>query len=511
VDVAFQHLLCRRAYPDCKVAPYLMLADVSRVASVDGLNQCFFLAQDERGRARVELTRAAPELGTPLLIEKWVRKEVEYLQAARYGTLSFSELVDQLAEAYAQDRMLPPVPGKVCRDCQYRTPPEYRDRGLKSGFELCWHDAYRLRPEDLAQPMVFDVAGLSRADELIARGKLFIKDLELSDVAPEAEPGARGGFTQKQRQWAQVRSVREQDPRPVLDRPGLKQELASHHYPLHMIDFETTRVAIPFTRGRRPYETVAFQFSHHLIHKDGRIEHRTEHLDTRPGVFPNFDFARALRGALGSGDDGTLFRYSHHENTTLNEIRRQLEALPRKEAPADRDELIDWIAGVTTGGDRAMVDLCEIAKQRFYHPLMGKSYSLKSVLPAILRDSARLQAKYAQPVYGSAAMPSLNFRDHPWIRFDSEGRVRDPYQTLEPIFDPKLDLALEEGGLLYDDGDGIREGGAAMTAYARMQFTQMTEPERERVSRALKRYCELDTLAMVFLYEYWQEKVADDQ
>jgi len=33
-------------------------------------------------------------------------------------------------------------------------------------------------------------------------------------------------------------------------------------YPYHFIDFETSTVAIPFHKGMRPYEPVAFQFSH---------------------------------------------------------------------------------------------------------------------------------------------------------------------------------------------------------------------------------------------------------
>jgi hypothetical protein len=36
-----------------------------------------------------------------------------------------------------------------------------------------------------------------------------------------------------------------------------------------------------------------------------------------------------------------------------------------------------------------------------------------------------------------------------------------------------------------------------------MQFTEMTEEERTLVVEGLLRYCELDTLAMVMIYEYW--------
>ena len=40
-------------------------------------------------------------------------------------------------------------------------------------------------------------------------------------------------------------------------------------------------------------------------------------------------------------------------------------------------------------------------------------------------------------------------------------------------------------------------------AYARMQFDEMSDFERKELAEALLRYCELDTLAMVMIYEYF--------
>lgn len=36
-----------------------------------------------------------------------------------------------------------------------------------------------------------------------------------------------------------------------------------------------------------------------------------------------------------------------------------------------------------------------------------------------------------------------------------------------------------------------------------MQFDDVPEEERESVFEALLRYCELDTLAMVMIYQHW--------
>ena len=55
----------------------------------------------------------------------------------------------------------------------------------------------------------------------------------------------------------------------------------------------------------------------------------------------------------------------------------------------------------------------------------------------------------------------------------------------------------------------MNDGGAAMMAYARMQFGEMTDFERDSYKNALLRYCELDTLAMVMIYEHWKSIVND--
>ena len=51
----------------------------------------------------------------------------------------------------------------------------------------------------------------------------------------------------------------------------------------------------------------------------------------------------------------------------------------------------------------------------------------------------------------------------------------------------------------------LRSGGAAMQAYADLVLYDWTDDRRLAVQKALLRYCELDTLAMVFIVEAWQD------
>jgi hypothetical protein len=256
------------------------------------------------------------------------------------------------------------------------------------------------------------------------------------------------------------------------------------------------------------YESVAFQFSHHILHEDGRVEHAGEFICDEAGVFPNFLLATFLYQEL-TKDNGTIFRYSHHENTILRHIIRQLE----NSNFDDKDELIPFLLSITEEkdkqgkiirkGERSMVDLCYIVQRFFYHPLMKGSNSIKSVLPAILKSSSFLQEKYTQPI-GKIKVSSTNFPpEHRWIE-DLNGQTIDPYKSLPFVYENKT---AEELSSYFGDVEEIGNGGAAMTAYGLLQYTDLSSEQRKHLVRALLKYCELDTLAMVMLVEYFQNEM----
>jgi hypothetical protein len=227
-------------------------------------------------------------------------------------------------------------------------------------------------------------------------------------------------------------------------------------------------------------------------------------------VFPSYDFVRNLMAALGQ-DTGSIFRYSPHENTFLNIIYRQL--VHDTNHIHDRDELLGFIISITRStndsidqweGRRNMIDLWALVKRYYYDPRTKGSNSIKQILPSILNRSNKLKEKYSQPIYGAQnGIPSLNFTDWTWVQFDGD-TVVDPYKLLPQMFQ---DVPGEELEFLSDSKE-LREGGAAMTAYARMQFEEMSAYEREEIRKALLKYCELDTLAMVMIYEGWQDLIS---
>jgi hypothetical protein len=120
------------------------------------------------------------------------------------------------------------------------------------------------------------------------------------------------------------------------------------------------------------------------------------------------------------------------------------------------------------------------------------------VLPAVLKSSQFVQDKYSKPI-GTIGVSSKNLQDdHVWLKkLDNE--IIDPYKSLPPVH---KNISQDEIEARLSNIDNIDDGGAALTAYGKIQYTDMTEKEREDIAEALKRYCELDTLAMVMIYEH---------
>ncbi|MCB2206234.1 DUF2779 domain-containing protein [bacterium] len=508
-DVAFQKHVLTHAFPGMVVSSYLMMADKSAECPTDGLNQKLRITRNAQNRLEVivspEMNDA--DLFVPILAKVNVDPYVDLIwenhDSDPANLLGFEDRIALYAASYADDRKILPVLSSTCASCEFRCSEEDFVAGKRDGYRECFSEVLGWDEADFADPTVLTLWNFRRKDELIEDRRIKMTDVTEDDIKPS--PDGKPGLSTSERQWMQVDKIHRGDDSPWIDTDSLRREMHSWRFPLHFIDFETTMVAIPFNAGRRPYEEIAFQFSHHVVHEDGRVEHAGQYLNAKPGVFPNYDFVRALKRELEQ-DDGSIFRYAAHENTYLCKIHQQLRADP---GVPDRDELCAFIQTITrsTGssvetweGERNMIDMLELVKRYYYDPYTGGSNSIKYVLPAILQRSEFLQHKYSEPIYGAAGgIPSKNYQDWRWIVRDND-TVRDPYKLLPRLFQD-IDPTDEE---LLSESDELKDGAAAMTAYARMQFEEMGDAEHRHLHDALLRYCELDTMAMVMIYEGWR-------
>lgn len=504
-DAAFQTWVLQQAFPEAEITTALMMPDKARLAPLDGVNQMFKINERMDVEARipqgVDMKALAEALLAKVCVDSYVAQVLRQPLDFPGGPAMLGDAAKAWAEAYRDDRRIVPVIGAHCGGCQFRADP---GDALKSGFHECWKLANGWKNRDFDGGTVLDLWNFRGKQKLIDQGVLKISQVTREDIGDFDDEPDEGGLSRKQRQWLQVGGIpADYDGGGYyFDRALAAVEMSRWRFPLHFIDFETAAVALPFYRGMRPYEPVAFQFSHHIMEKDGSVRHDGEFLCVEPGEFPNYRFARALKEALEK-DDGSVFMWSHHENTILSKIIEQLAEDPHR--PEDAEELAAFLKRLVKGGDRAMVDLCTMAEKTFFHPDTKGSNSIKEVLPAILKVSDTLRETYSRPVYGAlGGIPSRNFSSPAgiaWIEASADGAASDPYAKLKQI---AKDLISEEVMDAEENASVIAEGGAAATAYARLQFEDMDEQTRARIRAALLRYCELDTLAMVMIVQAWQ-------
>lgn len=505
LDVAFQRYVARLALPALEVRAFLMLVNKDAVATVDGLNARFKVRRDGR---RLQVKYVAPEpgasLGEPLLCLLNVDSQVdqlvlEPLPVGGGAMAAFGDAAAVYGDAVTRDTKLAPAPSDECGKCQFKADAYPAEGAQRSGFHECWSEAFRWGRDDFARGTVLDLWNCRRKDKFIKEGVL-----KLSQVTPELldfdgrPPGAKG-LEAKHRQWYLCQAGWPGGGEFYFDVEGMRREMARWTFPLHFIDFETCLVAIPFTQGRHPYSVTAFQFSHHTLAVDGALMHKTQWLLAEPGIDPNFEFVRQLKNAL-QVDQGTVFRWADHERTVLNQIREQM--LAAASPPADAEELVAFIDSIAGRGEdvpRAMVDLRTLSGSHFFHTMTKGSASLKKVLPALMQCSPRLRELYSQPTYGPGISKNITVPIAWWQHVD--GKVIDPYLLLPPLFE---DFTREEVEVLDVVSEELREGGAAMAAYVRLQAEDLPEAARRAIKAGLLRYCELDTLAMVMAVQAWQ-------
>lgn len=522
-DLAFQYWVVSKAYPQWDIHCSLMMPDKSERAGANNLHQRLPV-QFEKASSNTEDLRARVDSVEDLQGERLGQSFLKLIpmndkvQHVLDTVLEIPGMVDKFADvaaALAEIRKTgktkrPPPIGPHCKTCEFYTPDP--TAGKRSGFHECWAAQFGKNSGYSREDTVFGFYSPARSGARSTRGLLNANYLWLSDIDPDAiglpeEPVGR--LTTGDRQRMQLVGDWPDGGDYYFDRAGFKEVLSACNWPLYFLDFEAARSPLPFRAGVRPNAIQIFQYSLHVMEADGSIRHADEFLDLSPEGDVNVRMLRRLRDALG--DSGTILRWTAYENTVLNDVRSQL--LSADNPPSDAEELIEFINWIThekqkkkivRQGDRDMVDQAAWAEQFYFHPATRGKYSIKPLLPAVMESSDFLRELYSQPVYGTDALPSKNFKNMQWWVQAEEGRrPRDPYALLESTFSPEL---LSQGPEVryYQRFESIQNGGGATMAYTRSQSGLMPAGVKSAIEKGLKQYCELDTLAMVMIMQAWR-------
>lgn len=195
-------------------------------------------------------------------------------------------------------------------------------------------------------------------------------------------------------------------------------------YPVHFLDFETFSPPLPLYVGTRPYQVIPFQWSDHILERNENLSHE-EFLYDGAGD-PRKAFTTSLLNVLGS--EGSIVVYSSFEATRIRELADAFPELANELLFLEEDRI---------------VDLLKLIRRYCYHPEFHGSFSIKSVLPALVP------------------------------------------------------------GMSYDDLE-IKDGGMAPIAYAEMIRLDTPSDRRNFLRRSLLAYCSRDTEAEVELFKKLQ-------
>ena len=501
-DIAFQRYVVKNLFPEMDIKTNLVLADKLSKTSIEGLNQ-FFKIENKGGRKSVKVKGDLhiSELGKLPLKTVNVDQVCDFIESQEILGKSFENYINHLSNIFKQNnREWKPI-DHDCFKCQYRNNSFF---GLKSGFHECFtNSGFKIDEESKLVERLWK--GTKKETNL---GNFFINQVNEEHYLKkdlEDENGMSTNF----RQFIQIKKDKENDNTPYYH-DYLKDVILGLEKPYHFIDFETSAVAIPFHKNRSPYESVAFQYSYHLLDQN-KIEHKGEYINTNI-EFPNYKFLRSLKNKFSTSLKGTIFRYHNHENTILNKIYTQLLNESSIEIP-DKNELIDFIKEIsqptqTNKGkwkpsNNNMVDLYKLIVSLYYSPYSKGSNSIKHILPSVINDSSFLKSKYSKPIYGTDQIPSKNFENHSWLK---NGEL-DPYKSLPPVFSNINDDYVGSVNGQNLSFNTINDGGAAMTAYSYLQFGDLDQTLRNNIKKSLLKYCELDTMAMVMIFEHFLEKI----
>jgi len=459
-DVAFQALVLGRAFPGFKIVSMLCIVDKSKRATDNLTFDKFPLHREpgSQGRFRpvVEFTGDVKRLRAEnLLTIQNISKEVGELH--NEVAVAADELVQTL-QTQPLIKLRPEI-GKKCKKCEYRLPLDIR----KNGFRDCWGHLAAADPHLLDLYRIDLVGGKNNdiARALASQGKSHLADVPRDLLA---------GKTAERQEIQLEYTAKSQE----FINPKLTKLLASHKYPLHFMDFEGSRLALPYHVGMRPYEQASFQWSCHTIREPGGAIEHAEWLNAEE-AFPNFEFARTLQTQIG--DAGTVYIWSPYEKVILNEILGQMARYAEQDP-----NLAAWIDRMIDKNSKRVVDLCDLAKSFYFHPAMKGSLSIKYVLPAVWQTNTGLRS---HPVFSR------------YLKHDKAGNILNPYDTLPPLPIGK------DGGSEADEV--VKEGTGAMRVYQEMMFgLSRNDPgAREKYRKLLLQYCELDTAAMVMIWMHW--------
>jgi len=174
--------------------------------------------------------------------------------------------------------------------------------------------------------------------------------------------------------------------RTHIDRDAIHEFLSTLAYPIYHLDFETFQQAVPQWSGISPYQQIPFQYSLHIEHSDGTLEHR-EFL-APAGADPRYALAQRLIEDIPNNVTVLAYNMSFERGV----IEKLAQSFP---------DLSESLNSILPNLRDLMVPF---QKAHYVTPPMNGSYSIKYVLPALVPEMAHAYKQLDGIQNGAEAM-----------------------------------------------------------------------------------------------------------
>lgn len=171
-----------------------------------------------------------------------------------------------------------------------------------------------------------------------------------------------------------------------IQKDKITEFLQGLRYPIYHLDFETFQLAVPRFVGTSAYEQIPFQFSLHIQHKNGKLEHK-EFL-AKSGIDPRAELIKTLLDSIPPNACILAYNASFERGV----IERLAASFPQYEK-----ELLHIASQIE--------DLMTpFAARHYYHYKQNGSHSIKLVLPALVPQMESAYKELSLVHNGSEAM-----------------------------------------------------------------------------------------------------------
>ena len=234
--------------------------------------------------------------------------------------------------------------------------PDPSPRHVKLGALGEWMGIYKALGKKIDKYSIYN---------LVAPGTKNLGELE--DLGIEMIKDIPDDFKLTAKQQAQVRATKKD--KQIIDKEKIKDFLGSLTYPLYFLDYETAMGTVPIYDGTRPYQQIPFQYSLHVIEKEGDEIKHLEYLH-RDSTNPVPSLLKRMKEDIGPVGSVIVW----YKSFEMGRNTEMAEALP---------EYADFLEGVNS----RVVDLMEpFSTAMFIDKDFLGSASIKKVLPVLVPE-----------------------------------------------------------------------------------------------------------------------------